>query len=143
VTLIDFYVNSDNRLQTLSSLCVKAMRQGARLFVLTPDLEATERVDRYLWTQPAIGFFPHCRANHRLAETTPIIVDHVLDPVVHEQVLVNFCSDNPQSFSRFERLIEIVGQEEEDKTQARDRFRFYRDRGYEIRTHDLAKLTAA
>jgi len=56
---------------------------------------------------------------------------------------VNFCSDNPQSFSRFERLIEIVGQEEEDKTQARDRFRFYRDRGYEIRTHDLAKLTAA
>ena len=36
-------------------------------------------------------------------------------------------------------LIEIVSLDEEDRAQARDRFRFYRDRGYEIRTHDLSQ----
>ncbi len=139
MTLIDFYVNSENRLATLATLSAKALRQRARLFVLTDGQEGTERVDRYLWTQPAIGFLPHCRAADKRAALTPIIVDHHTDHLSHEQVLVNFRSDCSQVFSRFERLIEIVGLEEEDKSAARARFRFYRDRGYEIRTHDIAK----
>jgi DNA polymerase-3 subunit chi len=36
-------------------------------------------------------------------------------------------------------LIEIVSLDEQDRADARERFRFYRDRGYEIRTHDLSK----
>jgi DNA polymerase III subunit chi len=40
-------------------------------------------------------------------------------------------------------LIEIVAGGEEDKQRARDRYKFYRDRGYEIRTHDLAKAGGA
>ena len=140
MTLIDFYINSESRLATLSTLSVKALRQSARLFVLTDGPEGTDRVDRYLWTQPAIGFLPHCRAGDKRAAVTPIIVDHLADPVVHEQVLVNFSIDCSQVFSRFERLIEIVGLEEDDKSAARARFRFYRDRGYEIRTHDIAKV---
>ncbi|MBM3393729.1 MAG: DNA polymerase III subunit chi [Betaproteobacteria bacterium] len=139
MTLIDFYVNAENRLATLSSIGVRAMQKQSRLFVLTQDAAETDRVDRFLWTQPAVGFLPHCRASHRLAGVTPIIVDHVTDPIVHEQVLVNFTRDCEAVFSRFERLVEIVGLDEEDKAQARARFRFYRDRGYEIRTHDLAK----
>ena len=46
-------------------------------------------------------------------------------------------------FSRFQRLIEIVSADDaDDKQQARERFRYYRDRGYEIRTHDLARSSA-
>ncbi|MSQ60911.1 MAG: DNA polymerase III subunit chi [Betaproteobacteria bacterium] len=139
MTRIDFYINADSRLSTLATLSNKALRQGARLFVLTDGQESTEKVDRYLWTQPATGFLPHCRAASKRASVTPIIVDHVAEPVVHEQVLVNFSADCSHVFSRFERLIEIVGLDEDDKLAARARFRFYRDRGYEIRTHDLAK----
>jgi len=32
-----------------------------------------------------------------------------------------------------------VSRDDEDRAQARERFRHYRDRGYEIRTHDLSK----
>lgn len=143
MTRIDFYVNAEDRLATLCSLGGKAVKQGLRLFVLTPDRDTTERVDRFLWTQPAVGFLPHCSAHHKLASVTPIIVDHLTDAIVHEQVLVNLTADCSQLFSRFERLIEIVGNDEDDKTQARTRFRFYRDRGYEIRTHDLANPATA
>ena len=54
-------------------------------------------------------------------------------------MLVNLRDDWPPFFSRFERLIEIVSSEDQDRQLARERFKFYRDRGYEIRTHDLRK----
>ena len=73
---------------------------------------------------------------------TPIILDHVAEPIVHEQVLVNLCQASAPGFSRFERVIEIVGLDEDDRALARNRFRFYRERGYEIRTHDLSQAAS-
>ena len=112
------------------------------MMILTPDAQTTEQVDKLLWTQPAIGFLPHCRAHHRLAPVTPIILDHVAEPVVHEQVLVNLCGDLRRCSAASSALIEIVSLDEADRELARNRFRFYRDRGYEIRTHDLSQLRA-
>jgi len=57
-------------------------------------------------------------------------------------VLLNLRPEWPPFFSRFQRLIEIVSLDEQDRADARERFRFYRDRGYEIRTHDLSKNSA-
>jgi DNA polymerase III subunit chi len=138
MTQIDFYVHVESPLQTACTLAAKALAKEVRMMILTPDAQTTERVDRMLWSQPAIGFLPHCRAAHRLALVTPIIVDHLPEPIVHEQVLVNLCPECPAAFSRFERLIEIVGLDAAERDLARARFRFYRDRGYEIHTHDLA-----
>jgi len=59
----------------------------------------------------------------------------------HYRVLVNLHEESPPAFSRFERLIEVVGTDEDDRQRARGRFRFYRDRGYEIHHHDLTKST--
>ena len=142
MTQIDFYTHVENKLQTLCSLAAKALARNVRMLILTPDAETTERVDKFLWTQPAIGFLPHCRGQHRLAPLTPIIVDHVAEPVPHEQILVNLCDDCTPLFSRFERLIEIVSLDDADRDRARNRFRFYRDRGYEIRSHDLSQSAA-
>jgi len=56
----------------------------------------------------------------------------------HHDVLINLQKDYPPFFSRFTRLIEIVGQDEEDKAHARLRYKFYRDRGYEMRSFDAS-----
>jgi DNA polymerase-3 subunit chi len=87
---------------------------------------------------PAIGFVPHCAPDDPLAADTPVIVDCRGEPLAHEEVLVNLRPEWPPFFSRFQRLIEIVGTDGEDRAQARERFRFYRNRGYEIHTHDLS-----
>jgi DNA polymerase III subunit chi len=142
MTQIDFYTHVENRLQTACMLAAKALVRNVRMLILTPDAETTERVDKLLWINSPIGFLPHCRSHHRLAPVTPIILDHVAEPVVHEQVLVNLCSESPAMFSRFERLIEIVSLEETDRDRARERYRFYKDRGYDIRTHNLSQGTA-
>ncbi len=57
----------------------------------------------------------------------------------HHQLLISLHDETPSYFSRFERVIEIVGADEADSLRGRARFKFYRDRGYELRHIDLSK----
>ncbi|HEX4985451.1 MAG TPA: DNA polymerase III subunit chi [Burkholderiales bacterium] len=138
MTEVLFYTHAEDKLKTACTLTAKALSRGMRVMLLTPDAAATEKLSALIWSVPSTGFVPHCRSNHRLAPVTPVIVDHVVaEPLLHDQVLVNLCDETPAVFSRFQRLVEIVGTDDADREAARARFRFYRDRGYEIRTHQL------
>lgn len=139
MTQIDFYTKVAQKLQTACALCAKAIGRGMRVMVLTPDPETTDRLDRLLWTHPATGFLPHVRSRHRLATVTPVIVDHDMTGYDGDELLMNLRMDTPDVFSRFQRLIEIVSLDEADVVGARQRYRFYRDRGYDIRSHDLSQ----
>jgi len=140
MTQIEFYSHADNKLQVACSLCAKVLQQGARVMIYTPDSETTEKLDRLMWCYPAIGFIPHCRAADRLAEDTPVIIDHIAEPLPHDELLLNLHTGLPAFFSRFQRLIEIVSTDRMDSEAGRERFRFYRDRGYEIRHYDLSQI---
>jgi DNA polymerase-3 subunit chi len=143
VTRIDFYTHVESKLRTACQLCAKAASQGMRLFVYAPDANTARELDRLLWTSPATGFVPHCRPDDPLAAVTPVIVSEHADPLPHDEVLLNLHPDVPTFFSRFQRLVEIVTTDEADRQQARTRFRFYRDRGYELHDHDLGKAPRA
>ncbi len=139
MTEIDFYTQVSDKLALVRVLCAKAMARGLRIHVHTPNAETTAKLDRLLWLSPATGFLPHCASTDPLADVTPIIIDHQPTNFAHDQVLINLQDSLPEYFSRFERLLEMVGPLEEDKIRARERFRFYKDRGYLLRTHDLQK----
>jgi len=139
MTQIDFYFHAEDKLQTACKLSAKAVASGLRVFAFCPDEETRRQLDRMLWTTPAIGFVPHCAPDHELAAVTPLIVDDVGSRLPHDQILLNLRPQLPEFFSRFQRLIEIVSIDEEDRQAARERYKFYRDRGYEIRTHDLSQ----
>ena len=138
MTEILFYTQVEDKMRTACQLSAKALSRSMRVMILTSSAEVTERLSRMLWSAPSIGFFPHCRASDRLAPRTPIIVDHATDPLIHDEVLINLCDEMPEFFSRFQRVIEIVSTDATDRDAARARFRYYRDRGYEIRIHQLA-----
>ncbi|MDO8892668.1 MAG: DNA polymerase III subunit chi [Sulfurimicrobium sp.] len=139
MTQIDFYTHVQDKRLFACKLSAKALEQGLRVLVLTPDESDAARMDQMLWNVPATGFLPHCRARDELAPVTPVIVDHDPGELPHEQVLLNLSGTRPAFFSRFQRLIEIVTTDEADREAARERFRFYRDRGYEIRSHDMSQ----
>lgn len=141
MTRIDFYSNAESRLQVACQLVARAARDPSRVVVYTPDQNAARAFDKLLWTYQAIGFVPHCLASDPLSAETPVVIAFDDSGLAHYRVLVNLHSESPPSFSRYEKLIEIVSTDEEDRQQARGRFRFYRDRGYEIHHHDLAKST--
>ena len=139
LTQIDFYFHAENKLQTACALSAKACARGLRVLAFCPDPEASRKFSRLLWTTPAISFIPHCAPDDRLAAVTPVIVGHDGSNLPHDQVLLNLRDEWPPFFSRFRRLIEIVSLDEEDRRLARERYKFYRDRGYEIQNHDLSK----
>ena len=139
MTQIDFYFHVEDKLQTACKLSAKAVAGGLRVFAVCPDEETRYKLDRMLWTTPAISFVPHCGPEHTLAAVTPVIVDHSATNLVHDQVLLNLKLELPEFFSRFQRLIEVVSIDEDDRRAARERYKFYRDRGYDIRTHDLSQ----
>ena len=139
MTEIDFYTHVDDKLPIACRLSIKAVEQGMRVWVHSPDARTTAQFDKLLWTWPAIGFIPHCRATDPLAGETPVIVEHESVEPSHQDLLINLHSETPSFFSRFQRLAEIVATDEQDRNAARERFRFYRDRGYVLRSHELGK----
>ena len=139
MTQIDFYFHVEDRLKTACTLSAKAYARGLRVLAYCSDHDAGRKFSRLLWSTPATGFVPHCTAGDRLAAVTPVIVDCEGDNPAHDDVLLNLRDELPAFFSRFQRLIEIVSIDEEDRRLARERFKYYRDRGYDIRSHDLSK----
>jgi len=143
MTQIDFYTQVDDKLDFTRRLCLKALSNQARLIIWLPDQSASQKLSRLLWSVPSTGFAPHCMGSDPLAARTPIILDHASGPFPHDDVLINLRREVPPFFSRFKRMIEVVsGSDDDDKREARDRFRHYRDRGYEMRTHDMSKVLA-
>lgn len=139
MTRIDFYFHVENKLKTACALSGKAAARGMKVLALCPDAEISQKLDRLLWTSQAVSFVPHCTPEDPLAPVTPVIVDHRGEHLLHDDVLINLRTQSPPFFSRFQRLIEIVTLDEEDRRLARDRFKFYRDRGYEITQHDMSR----
>jgi len=141
MTTIDFYTHCANRFEVASKVVAKAWAQHGSVRVLTAGEAGTVEFGRFLWLWPATGFLPHCRLGTPLAAETPILVDHALDHEGPAAVLVNLHAAPPPFFSRFERLAEIVGIDDDDAAAGRERWKFYKARGYEVRSHNLSERT--
>ncbi len=141
MTQIDFYFHVENKLQMACKLSAKAYARGLRVLAYCADADAADKFSRLLWSSPAISFVPHCAPHDKLAPVTPVIVDYDGSRLAHDEVLLNLRPEWPAFFGRFQRLIEIVSLDEEDRRLARERYKFYRDRGYEIQQHDLSRAT--
>ena len=74
-----------------------------------------------------------------LAAETPIVVDHALAHEGAAAVLINLHRETPPFFSRFERLVEIIGTDDGATAAGRERWRYYKERGYALRSHNLAE----
>lgn len=138
MTSIDFYFNAEDRLHVACRLAGKAFAQKKKLLIFAPAADTARRIDNLLWTWPQLSFIPHCSAHDPLAAHTPVLITS--DPTAPPEcdVLLNLGAECPPFFERYARLLEIVGQEDAERSQGRGRFKFYKERGYAIGAHDLA-----
>ena len=143
MTSIDFYFNAGDRYAVACRLAAKALQQKKRVLIFAGEYESAQKIDRLLWTQQAVSFIPHCRADEAIAADTPVLIAAAGEPAgaaaASCEVMLNLAADCPPGFERHARLLEIVAQDDADRAAGRARFKFYRDRGYEIRNHDLGK----
>lgn len=137
MTRVEFFFNVEDKLQKLAELGEKAIAKNVKLMMFAQNDEAASEIQRYLWSLPQ-HFLPNHLASDALASSTPIVIDWKGEQLLHDEVLINLQHPQPVFFSRFRRLIEIVGVDEADKSLARIRYKFYRDRGYEIKSYNAS-----
>lgn len=119
-------------------LTEKAHAEGHRVFVHVADDQQTEAMDKLLWLFRQGSFVPHVKAQDLAAddELTPVVIGTAGPPPGFDDVLINISGQVGDFFSRFSRHNEVVPPAARD--QARERYRFFKDRGYALTTHKIA-----
>jgi DNA polymerase-3 subunit chi len=138
LTQVFFYHGASDKIAAACALLSGAYAKKKPMLVFAREKEIAGSLDRMLWTHAALSFVPHCRADSPLAAETPILITDTLESISQHERLMNLSREIPPGFSRFENLIEVVGQDEEDRAAARDRVKLYKERGCDVRYFDLS-----
>jgi len=141
---VDFYVRpeaSPDALETFACRLVETVWQrGHRVLVLAASDAAARRLDDLLWTFRDESFVPH----RRVGASDPAAAEPAGEPVVVStpgawsgglDVLVNLTPSVPEEADRAARIVEIVPSDGGARDAGRQRYRDYRSRGFELRTH--------
>lgn len=143
MTSVAFHFNVSDRNDYLGRLVRKGASSGAKLLLLVPEAELT-RLDSALWQWAPTEFLVHCLADapkHTVARSRVLLTSRLNRPSACD-VLINLCEQVPDGFADFQKVIEVVGLDENDRQSARQRWRRYAQAGAELVRHDaLARET--
>ena len=132
MTRIDFYQLDPERHrfdQVVCRLCQKAWEKRQPTLLLTQNQEQSQQLDHRLWTFVDDSFVPHDCEDDR-DYVTPILIHDNPDPAGDRKLLINLSESVPSWFAQFERVIELVT--EDNRPQARKHYSYYKERGYPL-----------
>jgi DNA polymerase-3 subunit chi len=137
MTEVTFHFTVPDPLGYVCRLVRRAAGTGAKV-VVTGAGPVLRDLDEALWTFSPTDFIPHCHASAepQLLQASPVVLAEHARGAPHQDILVNLGGSIPDGFEKFERLNEIVTQDEGDRQQARMRWKHYAARGYAIRRYD-------
>jgi DNA polymerase-3 subunit chi len=143
MTQVDFYLLPDAaepaRLLFACRLADKAYRLGHRVFIHSASAEQSRQLDDMLWTFQQNSFVPHCLYRDAGEAPPPVLLGHDAEPDSGSEVLINLAGEVPLFFSRFERVAELVSQDDGVRRDGRRRYSFYKERGYPLNTHEIKR----
>lgn len=137
---VDFYLLSTPTEQSRDSfickLVEKIYRQRHTIHVHCKDRQETHRLDELLWTFSDISFIPHNVLGEGPATPPPVQLGFDGTPK-HRDILINLCTTIPIFYHSFQRILEIVPQDEALQTAARERYQFYKTQNCALKTHKI------
>lgn len=136
MTRVQFIVNLQDLHAKAVTLCERYLNKGHQLTIVGASVEVNTLLSQQLWQSAAVSFLPHAYINEANAAYAPIHLQLLHDKPMQDDVLINLQPEVPIFFGRFRQLIELVGDTETDKVAARERWKFYRDRGYAMQSID-------
>ncbi|MRD45655.1 DNA polymerase III subunit chi [Caenimonas koreensis] len=144
MTSVEFHFNAADKLNYTCRLLRKANAKGSNVVVIAQQPLLSE-LDAALWSFDTLSFLPHCVAGgaaDNVLTASPIVIADSTRLAPHADVLVNLSNTVPAGFERFERLIEVVSQDQQDRLVARQRWKHYADRGYSIDRKEVESKSA-
>ena len=139
---VDFYVlessDDQSRLRTVCRLADKVQRMGHKIHVLTQDSTQSKKLDDLMWTFSQSSFLPHAVLDDsdQYQDQQPVLISH--EKLNNSpEVLINL-QDGPALTDDCQRLVEIVNQDQSTRAAGREKYRIYKDKNYNIKTHNLS-----
>lgn len=140
---IDFYIVSDShpnaRQLFVCRLAEKTYRLGHKVFVRASAQHEAAELDKLMWKFRAGSFLPHSiMTSTNLPDVAPLLIGYQEGPEFISDLLINLAPSVPASFRQYKRVAEVVDQDAAVKEAGRQRYRFYREQGFAVETHNLS-----
>ena len=122
----------------------KVLASGAQALILG-DAAMLRRMDAVLWAEDANGFMPHAMADAAaaiVARSPVVLAAQVPTDLAKQAVLINMTDQLPDDPHTRERVIELVSADEQAIQDARERWKSYKQRGFELVNHDVRQRAA-
>jgi DNA polymerase-3 subunit chi len=139
---IDFYILNETPAEYLRTVCRlidKAFQQKHQVYVQANSSQEAKVLDDLLWTFRDDSFIPHDILEKNAPATVPIQIGFDIIPKHHKDILLNLSPEAPEFFTQFKRVLEIVPNDDGARKISRKKFKLYRDKSCELKTHDLTK----
>ncbi len=144
---VSFYILDqaalNSRLLYTCRIIEKAYRLGRKVYIHANDKEQAHELDEILWNFKPEAFVPHNLSYEETTKLPPVQIgfnenNSSFQPDnYYQDVFVNLADTTPDFASRFTRIAEILCQHDNILSTGRERWKQYKQLGYEIKTYDI------
>ncbi len=145
MTEISFHFNVADKTDYAAGLLRTVLKRQLRALVVG-DSSSVQALSQQLWCRSPESFLPHCfgTADRSIVVRTPVVLAEQANSDWGDfSVLINLLPTVPHGFERYGRLLELVTTLVQDRLDARERWKYYANRGYEITKTDVIGKNAA
>ena len=121
----------------LYKLLEKVVRLGHKVYIRAASEQQANLLDNRIWDYQDQAFLPHSLVAEGLE--SPIEIGYGDAQPTHKDIFLNFDLEIPDQALSFNRIIEIVVQEQSILEATRCNFRHYKKAGFDIHMNDMRK----
>jgi DNA polymerase-3 subunit chi len=142
MTQADFYVlgkqAQHDQWYFACRLVEQIQQKGHQVLLQVSNEEEAKALDEMLWQFRPDAFVPHALLTAKDAPVDcPVSIGWQTEPGHHHDVIIILTPELPAFYGRFQRLVEVVVQNDDVLEYTRQHFRFLKDRGYPIDHKDM------
>ena len=136
----DFYLIAKPRfrekpLLLVCELAKKAFESAQPALILVRSAEQAEQLDEKLWEFDEAAFVPHQIAGDDDDAITPVLIVPPDVPAHDRALVINLRDDCAPGL--FERVLEVVPADEDQRAGSRLRWKTYQHAGFEVKKFDM------
>lgn len=141
---VSFYIlpsqSQQERYLFACKLIEKAYQDKQFCYVYTDSQQQSQQLDNQLWNFRPGSFIPHQIYKNIIPDyEQTILIGTYSAPEKWQKIIVNLSSKYPEDLAQTERVLEIIDNNEMVIQAGRQRFRLYKQGGFNTKTHKIGK----
>lgn len=133
-----YYIPDEDHLRFACRIAQKAFENKHQAYIHTDSDADAEHINKLLWTFQQNSFIPHALIGEHQDNPPPIEIGTGEKPKHHNDILINLSNNIPDFAKQFERIIEVVANNNKQQENAEQRKQHYKKLNTEIKEHQLS-----